>query len=68
MGKFRQIFTELSARDTIVAGYYSLTFLFNLFIAALICINKFFVHTISRGLHLYFIRLIGKYVLITHIV
>ena len=28
MGKFRQIFTELSARDTIMAGYYSLTFLF----------------------------------------
>ena len=28
MGKFYQIFTELSARDTIMAGYYSLTFLF----------------------------------------
>ena len=28
MGKFRQIFTELSACDTIMAGYYSLTFLF----------------------------------------
>ena len=28
MGKFRQIFTELSAHDTIMAGYYSLTFLF----------------------------------------
>ena len=27
MGKFRQIFTELSARDTIMAGYYSWTFL-----------------------------------------
>ena len=29
MGKFRQFFiTELSTRDTIMAGYYSLTFLF----------------------------------------
>ena len=27
-GKFHQIFKELSARDTIMAGYYSLTFLF----------------------------------------
>ena len=27
MGKFRQCLTELSARDTIMAGYYSLTFL-----------------------------------------
>ena len=27
MGKFYQIFTELSARNTIMAGYYSLTFL-----------------------------------------
>ena len=27
MGKFRQIFTELSACGTIMAGYYSLTFL-----------------------------------------
>ena len=26
MGKFRQIYTELSACDTIMAGYYSLTF------------------------------------------
>ena len=26
-GKFRQILTELSAQDTIMAGYYSLTFL-----------------------------------------
>ena len=25
MGKFRQCLTELSARDTIMAGYYSLT-------------------------------------------
>ena len=28
LGKFRQIFTELSARDMIMEGYYSLTFLF----------------------------------------
>ena len=28
MGKFLQFFTELSARDTTMAGYYSLTFLF----------------------------------------
>ena len=28
MGKFRQILTELSARNKIMAGYYSLTFLF----------------------------------------
>ena len=28
MGKFHQIFTELSAHDMIMAGYYSLTFLF----------------------------------------
>ena len=28
MGKFRQIFTELSARYMIMAGYYSLKFLF----------------------------------------
>ena len=28
MGKFRQCLTELSARDMIMAGYYSLTFLF----------------------------------------
>ena len=27
-GKFHQIFKELSARDTIMAGYYSLKFLF----------------------------------------
>ena len=27
MGKFHQMFTELSARDTIMAGYYKLTFL-----------------------------------------
>ena len=29
MDKFRQCLTELSVRDTIMAGYYSLTFLFN---------------------------------------
>ena len=29
MDKFCQIFTELSAHNTIMAGYYSLTFLFN---------------------------------------
>ena len=28
MGKFRQKLTELSARDKIMAGYYSLTFVF----------------------------------------
>ena len=28
MGTFHQIFTELSAHLTIMAGYYSLTFLF----------------------------------------
>ena len=28
MGKFCQIFTELSARDTTMAGYYCLMFLF----------------------------------------
>ena len=28
MGKVHQNFTELSAHDTIMAGYYSLTFLF----------------------------------------
>ena len=27
MGKFRHCLTELSVRDTIMAGYYSLTFL-----------------------------------------
>ena len=32
MGKFRQCLTELSTRDTIMAGYYSLTFLFFLFV------------------------------------
>ena len=26
MGKFRQIFAELSAHNTLMAGYYSLTF------------------------------------------
>ena len=30
MGKFRQYLTELSARDMIMAGYNSLTFLFSL--------------------------------------
>ena len=35
MGNFRQILTELSARDTIMAGYYSLTFLFIITIGAL---------------------------------
>ena len=30
MGKFLQIFTKLSARNMIMAGYYSLTFLFKL--------------------------------------
>ena len=38
MGKFRQIFTKLSARDTITMGYYSLTFL--LFIILLILCRK----------------------------
>ena len=28
MGNIRQCLTELSAHDTIMAGYYSLTFLF----------------------------------------
>ena len=28
MDKFRRMFTELSVRDTTMAGYYSLTFLF----------------------------------------
>ena len=28
MGKFHQCLTDLSARDTIMAGYYSLKFLF----------------------------------------
>ena len=28
MGRFRRIFVELSARDMIMVGYYSLTFLF----------------------------------------
>ena len=28
MGRFRQCLTELYARDTIMSGYYSLTFLF----------------------------------------
>ena len=28
MGKFRQLLTELSARDIIMAGYYCFTFLF----------------------------------------
>ena len=31
MGKFHQCLTELSAYDTIMAGYYSLTFLFYFF-------------------------------------
>ena len=31
MGKFCQILTELFAQDTIMVGYYSLTFLFFLF-------------------------------------
>ena len=34
MGKFCQIFTELSARDMIMAGYYSLKFLFVFFLVA----------------------------------
>ena len=33
MGKFCQIFTELSARDTIMAGYYSLTFLLIIYVS-----------------------------------
>ena len=33
-GQIRQIFTELSARDTIMAGYYSLTFLFTTVVRA----------------------------------
>ena len=28
MGKFRQCVTDLCVRDTIIAGYFSLTFLF----------------------------------------
>ena len=36
MGKYRQILTELSARDTITAGYYSLTFLFTCYIEILL--------------------------------
>ena len=32
MGKFHQIFMELSAHDMIMAGYYSLTFLFFFFV------------------------------------
>ena len=31
MGKFRQFFMELSARNMTMAGYYSLTFLFKWF-------------------------------------
>ena len=34
MDKFRQCLTELSAHDTIMAGYYSLTFLYCLYLAA----------------------------------
>ena len=32
MDKFRHFLTELSARDTIMAGYYSLTFLLAIFV------------------------------------
>ena len=39
MGKFLQIFTELSARDTIMAGYYSLMFLLA-FVLGLYCLLK----------------------------
>ena len=33
MGKFRHCLPELSARDTIMVGYYSCTFLFHCFFA-----------------------------------
>ena len=49
MGKFRKNFTELSARDTIMAGYYSLTFLFfQLFFFAK-CLLFFFAKCLHAG-------------------
>ena len=39
MGKFHQHLTELSARDTLMAGYYSLTFLFHNMIPPLISLS-----------------------------
>ena len=50
MSKFRQILTELSARNTIMAGYYSLTFFFtdeivfsDLFNKRICCFSEGFV-------------------------
>ena len=40
MGKFHQIFTELSAHDMIMAGCYSLTFLFFLVILHFLLIQE----------------------------
>ena len=37
MGKFRQGLTELSVRDTIMVGYYSLTFLLQSFFSSKTC-------------------------------
>ena len=39
MGEFRQCLTELSAHDTIMAGYYSLTILFNICVYMRILLN-----------------------------
>ena len=41
MGKFRQCLTELSARDTIMAWYYSLTFLLDMSAGSKIDFFKF---------------------------
>ena len=38
MGKFRQIFTELSASDTLMVGYYSLMFINN--VAVILAITE----------------------------
>ena len=48
MGKFRHFFTELSARDTIMAGYYSLTFLL-----ALKCIKTLYIYIYIRDIYIY---------------
>ena len=53
IGKFRQMFSEFSARDTIMLGYYSLTFDYVHYLTdfspqLMECMNV--LHTISYGL------------------
>ena len=52
MDKFRQFFSELSARDTIMAGYYSLTFLFYIHWQ---CITR----PLSNKIHIYSFTVVG---------